>query len=218
MKITRDDKHIYRVDGVVKPSVTEILRDEGVIDLRRIPIESLRAARELGKEVHRVIRLFLTGKLKIDTIDAVVAPYFKAFLTFTKDFGFDYIEVENILYSKQLDICGEPDVIGVKKSEPNHFYLIDWKSTTTIQDSVYIQTALYERIWNENHIVDKKKIWRRIIAQLLPTGKCNSPEAKDTIDGVRGMSAVIMWKYKEERGLHDDAKYTKEIFGGEETK
>lgn len=215
MKIERDDKHQYFVDGVKKPGVTEILCAEGIIDLRRIPIKSLEAARELGTEAHRVIRLFLKKTLKIDTIDSAIAPYFKGFLKFTKDFEFDYIEVEPLLYSKQLNICGEPDCIGVKKSEPNHYYLLDWKSTTTIQPSVREQTALYERIWNENHLVDKKKIFRRIAVQLLPSGDYKPHELKETIDLVRGISAVILYQCKEERHLHQEADYTSEIFGGD---
>ena len=47
-ELTLDHHHVYRLDGMVIPSVTSILREAGVIDYTMIPQAVLQAAARRG--------------------------------------------------------------------------------------------------------------------------------------------------------------------------
>ena len=208
MNITCDDKHIYRVDGKIVPGVTEILSSEGIINLRKIPISVLEPARKLGTEVHKITELWDRQKLDIKKVDPVIVPYLTGWLKFLAEMKPEFLEIEEMIYSKMYDVCGRPDRICLINGRLN---LLDIKSTTTIMPSVHVQTGGYKKVWEE---YCKKKIFRRAIVWLKPDGSYRFlPELK-YIDEMRAISAFMLYNYKKENGYLDEADYTKELFMG----
>jgi hypothetical protein len=206
VNIVCNENHEYFVDGKLTPGVTEIMAAEGLIDLRKIPISVLEPARALGTEVHRVCELWDKQKLDIRKVDPVILPYLKAWLLFLKDIGPEFVEIEEMIYSKMYNVCGKPDRIARIKGREG---LLDLKSTTTLQPSIKIQTGGYLKIWEEFR---KRKLYFRWAIQLKPDGTYKIEKHLDYIDSMRAISAFVLYQYKKEKGLYEDAKYTKELF------
>ena len=46
------DSHLYRVDGIIVPSVTQVLEDVGIVDYSRLPGSTREMALRRGSAVH----------------------------------------------------------------------------------------------------------------------------------------------------------------------
>lgn len=62
-----DDTHLYRIDGVIVPSVTQVL--SCLSDFRFVDEDVMRRAQAFGKAVHLMAQLYLEGRLDEDTLD-----------------------------------------------------------------------------------------------------------------------------------------------------
>lgn len=72
------DKHEYRANGVILPSVTQII---GRLhnSYQNVPAHILQNKAEIGTAVHRAIELYESGWLDEDTLDPDVVGYFEAY-------------------------------------------------------------------------------------------------------------------------------------------
>jgi hypothetical protein len=103
-----EDTHEYRVDGVLKRSVTQTLTDVGIIDSRWFDGQS----RIRGDYVHRATALHDLKKLKLESLDPTIRPYFDAYVKFRQESGFKPALIEEKLFWKEMDICGTLDRTG----------------------------------------------------------------------------------------------------------
>lgn len=111
------EEHIYRVDGRIVPSVTEILAGVGLSDNTKagaweIDPDVLANAADRGTMVHLAIELDCTGELDEDTVDDEIWPYLEAWRQFVDDTGFLPVANELRFYHPRLDYCGTADMIG----------------------------------------------------------------------------------------------------------
>lgn len=119
MKIELSEDHIYRVNGVIKPGVNEILQSEGIIpDFDRFNNGAYK--RQLGSYTHAAIRLYFENRLDLNSLQGEVKDYFQGFLKFLEENPINPLEVEKSLYSEKWDFCGTPDCW-------THKLLYDWK-------------------------------------------------------------------------------------------
>ena len=106
------ESHTYTVDGVVYPSVTQVLMDVGLIDTTWFR----KGSDERGTRVHWIceqadkdtggMRLFLDESLE------EYEPYLDAWEDFKEKSGFVVSQIELPLYSKTLGIAGTLDRVG----------------------------------------------------------------------------------------------------------
>ena len=83
-----DDGHIYLVDGVIVPSITEILKIQFGNKYNSVSKETLQRASEAGTQVHEAIqRLCETGEQSD-------LPEVRNFLFLKKKYGFEVLENE----------------------------------------------------------------------------------------------------------------------------
>src|SRR5690348_16409857 len=80
------DNHVYTVNGIVVPSVTQIL--EPLVDFSKIPAAVLEYAKLRGEAVHLACELYDQNDLDIDNLDTVIVPYLEAWIKFKADTGF----------------------------------------------------------------------------------------------------------------------------------
>lgn len=135
--LTFDEKnHIYKYDGVVKPSVSEIINKVLKNDVK-IPAYAMKAVLK-GKLIHKIIQLHNEGKLDKSDLDNMLAdyhessddpvlPYYESFLKWWEHSTFKSIFNEILFYEPQLDYCGTIDVIGASEIL-NKIVLIDYKT------------------------------------------------------------------------------------------
>lgn len=160
--ITFDEPtHTYRKDGVIVPSVTQIL---SVADLYvHIDKALLARASKFGTAVHKATELHDKGTLNLLSLSVALAPYLDGWKKFKKDTDFKILESESVVYSK-MGYAGTLDRIGTMGGK---LTLLDIKTTTTIPKTIALQLGAYRHAWQEMH---GKTIEQVISVQLKP---CN---------------------------------------------
>ena len=160
-----EERHEYRIDGYLVPSVTGILK----------PIVSVGGSddardfkRQIGKALDTAITLHERHDLDLDSLDLAVLPFFEAWLKFKEETGFRVLLNQPVVYSKKLRFAGTADMIGTRSPDsPTPDEVIDTKCTWAMDPATAIQTAGYSIGAHESLGL---KIKRRTGVQLLRDG------------------------------------------------
>lgn len=105
--------HEYRLDGVVIPSVTQILKAEGINNFGMVSEDVLNTNALFGKAVHKCVEYWFRGTLDETTVDPALIPYLSGWDNFVEDFGFVVMESEVqgfhpiYRYAYTADLLGE---------------------------------------------------------------------------------------------------------------
>lgn len=150
-----EDGHTYLLDGNPVPSVTEILKP--LVDLGRVPPETLEYKRSLGKAVHKAIDLYEHQDLDVETLHADAVPFFDAWLKFKAETGFRAMLTEQIVWSSKLRYAGTLDILGTRNEGPDPDELLDAKCVWTMGAATGPQTAGYALALIESHGIKVKK-------------------------------------------------------------
>lgn len=142
-------------DGKKWPSVTELLTiiakpglfywysQEGFQGANDIA----EAARQFGRKVHEGIEAGIAGteepKLSMRQRELVTRA-----LTWIKESEFEVIAQEQHVVHEELKYHGTFDVLGTFKSMPDTLFVVDWKSSSSINKDYGIQLAAYAAAWN----------------------------------------------------------------------
>lgn len=144
MNLTFDPgPHVYRLDGKVVPSVTQILAP--LVDYSGIPPDVLETARIRGQWVHDAVNRHCRGVLDAATLGADVRPYFEQFLRFLAESGFVPTASEVRVASPKYGYAGTVDLVGEFQVET----LLDVKATADLPAAVGPQTAGYVQAFAE---------------------------------------------------------------------
>ena len=134
-----EDEHIYLCDGVILPSITQILKIKFANKYDGVSSEVLKRASELGTAVHKAIEDF--EKYSIDDIGCIELRNYK-FLK--KHYKFKCLdnEVSVILFKDDVPVaCGRLDLVI---NENGQVGLADIKRTSTLdKDYLRYQLNLY---------------------------------------------------------------------------
>lgn len=175
--------HTYTVDGVVIPSVTQVL---GILDdLSMIKPDVLRLAADRGTAVHRMVDMYNSNLLDIGSLDDQLLEYFTAYMDFLSDTGFKVEESEEQIYSDAYGYAGTRDIkgrLGVYRA------VVDVKTSVVLLDSVGPQLAAYQNAKQDN-------IQKRYALQLQP-GKYKLTEFKDKDDFKIFLSCLTIHKWR----------------------
>ena len=131
--------HVYSVNGVRVPSVTQIIHVVYGIPWAAEEYYLLR-----GQAVHACAALSLQGK-DYD-FDPSIRPQVKAIEQFLRDTKFKAIRIEQPFYSKAFGIAGKPDAIG---SICDQTVILDWKASPSKQD--WLQLGFYSLLTDVMH-------------------------------------------------------------------
>lgn len=106
-----EEKHEYRWDGVVVPSVTTILSACGFYDYDHVSAETLNVAAERGRIVHKCIEWYEGGTLDVDSIDDELRGYFESYLKMREEGLLPYrpVATERRVFSKFFRYAGTLD-------------------------------------------------------------------------------------------------------------
>jgi len=174
--------HIYRIDGVAVPSVTQILAAEGFINGDWFT----EYARDRGSYVHQAIHLYEHDDLDEDGLDPVIRPYLDAWKAFRSDSGFVVSSSEKEMYSEQYRFAGTADIFGTfGDCSPS---IIDFK-TGAVAPWVGLQLAAYE-------ILEGTRGRKRFALQLKDDGSYKLTEFKDRTDRGIFLAALSIHNWK----------------------
>ena len=163
--IYEEATHEYKEGGVVLRSVTQIIKDAGLIDLNWIDKDLLAEKADLGNKVHKTTELYDMGSLNTEELHPALRSYLDGWIKFRSDYNFVPQDIELQLFHKTYRYAGRIDRTGLLLKE---LTLLDIKSGIA-QKSNALQTAAYAELYNQ----DKKKseqIKRRMIVYLSPDG------------------------------------------------
>ena len=182
-----ETNHIYRKDGIIKPSVTQILQEIGLVEYSAVPKEVLERASNFGTAVHRTTELSDKNILDYSSVSNPIIPYLKAWQNFVDTYQIDNLAIEKQFYCAKYDYCGTIDRIVYSKTLKRKV-LIDIKTTASISPTVNLQTAGYAIGIEEPNIT-------RMVVQLKENNYravvCDSPT-----DTAYFLSALNVWKWK----------------------
>jgi len=131
-----EDSHTYIVDGLILPSVSEIMRTVAMKYYANIEKAVLDKAADRGKRVHSSVELFE----KIGVLpDDEIRPYLTQYKIAKKLKGFEPTWIEERLTNGAY--CGTLDMIARYRGQP---VIIDLKATSKINTELLeVQLAAY---------------------------------------------------------------------------
>lgn len=132
--------HTYRVDGVVVPSVTQILARTGLTDFSGIPDRIRIAALNRGRRVHQAANYLLEGDLDWATVDDADRGYVESCAAFLAAAEFIVLAAEIRLFHPVLRYAGTADAIGIWHGERA---IADWCVGDLAESRKDLQTSAY---------------------------------------------------------------------------
>lgn len=106
--ISLDRNHIYRMDGLVIPSVTQVLVRTGFVD----GSWHTENAKTRGSHVHLAAVFYDHGTLDEETLHPTLKGYVDAYKKFRAEIGFLPTTIEKPMAHPVLRYAGTPDRIG----------------------------------------------------------------------------------------------------------
>lgn len=178
--------HTYYADGEAKLSVTQILKEAGLVDTQWFT----EFGRWRGSAVHKATQYFDEGDIDRRTLDPVVKPFVKDWKEFREATGFTPTMIEKQFYDSVYDYCGTPDRRGYftgGRAQDSH-ELIDIKTYPGGKAPWWTryQLAAYGRL------LDRTKIFRRYAIVLTGHG-ANVEEypSKDYVEDVNDFLSCV---------------------------
>jgi hypothetical protein len=137
--------HVYTLDGVPVPSVTQVLTRAGLIDFSKVPPHILDAARRRGTVVHQAIHYFNEHDLDVDqfvTAFPDYAGYLRAWIAFTEQRHFEAPRglCECRVASRRHQVAGTADCFGFLDGVA---VLLDFATGRPSDVAKDLQTAAY---------------------------------------------------------------------------
>jgi hypothetical protein len=102
--------HTYTWNGVVVPSVTQVLKP--LTDYGMITADKLEIARQKGVAVHKMVELHAKGDLDEETLPEWMHPVLAQWEKFVVDTGFEIINSETQVYNPSYGYAGTFDLYG----------------------------------------------------------------------------------------------------------
>ena len=186
------ENHVYYIDGVIIPSVTQIITEAGLTNFSKCSEEVLERARDFGSNVHLACKYWDEQKLNEKTLDGNIRPYLDGWIKFTKEIKPMWSNTETPLYSKKYGFAGTPDRIGILNKCK---VIVDIKTSSVVSASTAIQLAGYE-------ILSSATLIKRYSVKLEPD-KYTLREYTDRIDTNVFLSCLQLYRWKEKNNLVD---------------
>lgn len=180
--------HVYTIDGIVVPSVTQVLNEERFIDFSMVPNETLEQAQARGTYVHAVLHYLLENDFDLDDIDPRFRGYVDSALEFLAGARLKplldeqtglAIAVEFRFWDARRMFAGTVDYVAwgydeVLEDEVLGIY--DWKTGEPTDVAAALQTAAYEYGIRQKLVLNHRKPIRRHAVKLYRDGKPGRPE------------------------------------------
>ena len=173
------DTHEYKVNGLVIPSVTQIIQGAGLTNFANVPDFILQEKADLGTKVHSATELYDKGTLDKKSLHPILKKYLNSWIKFKKDFDFVVEDIEEVYYHPLYKSIGRVDRVGTIKSKK---VLLDIKSGVKYKTHA-IQTAGY-KILHDYGKPKSEQIKERYTVYLSETGYKVEPNKDQTDENV----------------------------------
>ena len=194
-----DSTHVYRQNGVVVPSATQVLKACGVIDYSQVPRIQLEKARFRGSLVHQITaERDRSGEMPYDWATEDCRPRLEAYEQFLHDYRgrIQWIAIEKPIVTTVdgMAAAGTPDRILLIDADE---FVIDEKCSATYQEGWDLQLMIYARLREAG----TGRLPKRMVLQLFATGKYKSTICSNLDDRAAAHAALALAHWKMGRGL-----------------
>jgi len=198
-KLTFDEEnHLYKEDGVIIPSVTQCIKEAGLIDLSFVDKELLEYKSDVGNKIHKTTELFDHGNLDESTLHPLLAGFLGAWKKFIWDYQFNSLHIELAMIHPLYRYAGRIDRIGTIIDKIT-IAQVDIK-TGVHHHSYAIQSAGYTELYNYGK-PKKEQIRRRLTVYLREDGTYEVREHKNPNDIRYFLAALTITNYL--RSIHN---------------
>jgi hypothetical protein len=134
--------HVYRVNGVSVPSVTQLLDDAGLTaDYSVVAPHVLQRARERGLHVDQCCELYDADDLDFRSVHPEALPYVEAWARFREHEGFRPLVAQLPLFHPTYAYAGTADAVGLLPG--TRPVVVERKTTAKLAATVALQVAGY---------------------------------------------------------------------------
>ena len=186
------DKHEYRWNNVIVPSVTQILSP--MLDFSMVNPEVLKRAQELGTAVHRATELYDKDDLDIDSLSDELKPYLSGWIRFKNECSFEPATIESRLFHPLHGYSGTSDRTGLVRGR---MAVLDIKKMATPGPVIGMQLSAYQAL----HSLDGPKILDRYALGLRPDGTYRMVPYKDPLDFPAFLSLLTLRNWRLKNGI-----------------
>ena len=178
--------HEYKVDGVIVPSVTQIINSVAAERWENIDADKLEYACQRGTAVHLITELHDLGTLDESSVDPKLQGYVSAYKAFLADIKPSWGLIEHKTYSDMPRYAGTVDRFGTVNGKKA---VLDIK-TGVKSKYTGLQLAAYA------HMIGEKKA-KRYGLYLGGDGKYSLVEYKDANDWNVFLSCLNVMNFKQ---------------------
>lgn len=186
--------HVYTLDGVRLPAVTDILKAAGIgADYAGIPPSVLQHAADRGHYVDACCGLYDQNALDWAAIDHRARGYVASWASFRSKEQWRPLLEQPRVYHAGFLYAGTPDTLGEWQGRPA---ILDRKAVRQLAPSYRLQTAAYAMpgiVLPEGEVTEG---WARLVVQLKPDGtyRVEVHEDPQDFEAFLGALAVARWK------------------------
>jgi len=173
------ESHSYRANGMVIPSVTQILAVSRFSDMSFVTQNAL----ERGTRIHRLTEQFDRFSLRMDQVMKQDVPFVTAWIEFKMATGFKPALIEYPAWHPQFHYGGTPDRVG---QIGRTWYVVEIK-TNSAPKSTGIQLAAYEMLM--------RRKMKRLAVLLQANGKHRLLPYNDQNDYSYFMAGLTVYRY-----------------------
>lgn len=191
-----DEQHIYRLDGVIIPSVTQVLKAVGILNFDFIPADKREASMRFGEAVHLATSLRDKNDLELATLSPLIIPYLAGWKKFLSDTGAIIIENEKPSYSPKYRYGFKIDRVIEIHKRPT---VADIKTSVDSQQGTDLQLVAYQSGWNEGK-PRKEQALDRIAVHLNQDSTYKIIPYKNKNDVNEWLACLSMYNILKRRG------------------
>jgi hypothetical protein len=134
-----EPEHLYVVNGILRPSVTQILERAGLVDFSHIPKNIRLAALSRGRRVHKAAQFLVEDDLDMDTVAIEERGYVESCAQFLATSEFVILGSERRVASLRYGYAGTVDAFGLWRG----FAIADWCTGDLWESAKDLQTSGY---------------------------------------------------------------------------
>lgn len=190
-----EEQHQYKAEGIVVPSVSQVLQDLGFVD----DTWFTEYGRDRGRAAHKAILYEDEGNLDYATLDPVLVPRVEAWKSFRNDMGWVSRIKETPMYHPIYRFAGTPDDIGTHRKADLNFAIVDIKTGQAMPYHA-LQLALYACLLSHLTDCDPASV-ERIVVQLKADATYKITRFTDKQDIPVALSAVSLYHWKRNKGV-----------------
>lgn len=182
-----EEGHVYLLDGVEIPSVTQIIAP--LYDFAGISAARMEYASARGKAVHRATELYDMDDLDEAALDPVIFSYLEAWKRFKSENKVEITGMEQMLHNEKHSYAGKFDRTAVFDGGK---WLLDIKATAALTPAIGVQLAGYGGLLDGTE--------RRGAVQLKPDGTYRLQEYTSRSDWPTFLSLLTIYNWRKNNG------------------